>query len=399
MAKRKTIVEDEIPEEPQKGPGNDGSDELASLMGKGFVRVSYIRSNGEKEIMGRIDREELSEDLLIIPRRWGGGTYYLEIFNEKKRWESKQLVKFSEEEYGPHHGAHMDTAPAPVMPPEFRYDENSPVLNPQTPSEGSQPMSMVDRMMAMQDKNHAMQLEAMRGQTQMLIEVMKSNAPQKGAFSDVVETARLMLEGKKGPDIKDQLDSLDTVLEISEKLKGGSVSGEGLSFMERALLPIVQSLTPLLTTLARKAQTTANAPRPVVQPKPAGNAVVPATAPILNPDGIENPVGEEVVDEVPKESPIVTKVKSHPLYALCAPKLLEWAQMNTTPVQTVTLIEESVPPMFYNMVDQLVVRPDLVEYLSVYEPAITQHGEWLKAVAEAWKAKYPVEDEGEDAPA
>jgi hypothetical protein len=55
-------------------------------------------------------------------------------------------------------------------------------------------------------------------------------------------------------------------------------------------------------------------------------------------------------------------------------------------------------------VEQLVVRDDLVEYLSVFEPGLAQHGDWLRALAKTLREEYieghetddDAEDEGDD---
>ena len=93
--------------------------------------------------------------------------------------------------------------------------------------------------------------------------------------------------------------------------------------------------------------------------------------------------------------PLIEKIKAHPMVKMVAPVLLSMAKNATPADEAAQNIADLVPERFWPIVEELVEKPDLVTYLSMFEPEIVAHGDWLKAVAATLKRDF-MDEEGEE---
>lgn len=82
------------------------------------------------------------------------------------------------------------------------------------------------------------------------------------------------------------------------------------------------------------------------------------------------------------------KIKAHPMTKMVAPLLLGMAKNQTPADAAAETIDKFVPEAFWPIVVELVNKPDLVQYLGVFEPEILNYGSWLVAVADTLKRDY-----------
>jgi hypothetical protein len=58
-------------------------------------------------------------------------------------------------------------------------------------------------------------------------------------------------------------------------------------------------------------------------------------------------------------------------------------------------VADLVPNAYWDLLVQIVERPDMVAYLSIFEPELANHGPWLTALADALKRDHIESDEPE----
>jgi hypothetical protein len=153
--------------------------------------------------------------------------------------------------------------------------------------------------------------------------------------------------------------------------------------LERMAMPFIESFLPLLT---RGLANQAAGPKRVFPPQkgqPPTSSQRPATG---QPLPVTQP--KAVTATMPEGATLLQQIKSHPMYNLVAPMVLDRARANADADEIAEEIADSVPERFWGAVIELVQRDDMPEYLALFEPELANHRTWLLAVQTAIKEKY-----------
>jgi len=73
-------------------------------------------------------------------------------------------------------------------------------------------------------------------------------------------------------------------------------------------------------------------------------------------------------------------IKEHPMYGMVAPMLLKMAKKNQAPADAAAEIDGMVPAAFEDVLRSVLEHPDIVTYLSTFEPELANHGPWVLKV-------------------
>lgn len=423
------------PQEPQ--------DDLSSLLGQGFVRVSRVKPNGEVSFLRKIDRSVLGEDIGFIGQTWGGGRYFLEVFNEKKHWVRRFHMSFDESEYGPAKFAHPvepgedpgeagEVSPSPYGYPQMGYQPPSSRDIEEKVRERLEEQRLQFERERERDRAHALEIKQMHdSQITLLTSTMKEIArPQDNpilTMENLMQMSDRMLQVRPGPQDSPANNPLNNLLtKAAERLlergledSGGS-GGEGGSLIERLGTKLIDILGPTVaravaagyafppkgpampvkrevtgspppTSLASSPKTSPLTPPTSSDPADAGDVPVVLDRPALpqDPPAPQGGNGEAPSQEEPivlQETPLMKEIKTHALYRENVPVLLDLARSKTPPQFVAEEIDKRIPDEHFGILEALVNHEDLVTYLSSFEPEVMQHGDWIIAVRDRLKA-------------
>lgn len=392
---------------PPPPPMPEPDDDLSALEGDGWVRVSRVSPEGDMMFLRKMEKKILAEDITFIARTWGGGRYWLEIQNQYRQWAKKKYITFDPREYGPAKGAATPTKDGSVGPLVTSLNEPDPMVASQVAAvtaanerKDAEIAKLNERLLVQQQKNH---------DDMMALFAKTMTAPRQDSigFDQMLQMAQVMNGGARGSgDLGELVKTLGPVfvdiLKDSVKRHPAEAASRavavspGASMLERIGIPLLETLG---NAIARGIATQASRPQPPLQqqlvaapgspapatglpnnaPLPAGAAVTPPAPPVVDAGG--NGHSDE-------GAALVDKIKAHPMTKMVAPLLLGMAKNQTPADAAAETIDKFVPEAFWPVVVELVNKPDLVQYLGVFEPEILNYGSWLVAVADTLKRDY-----------
>ena len=342
---------------------DDEMDALDDLAGPGTALV-YRCLTGERRLVGRFDRTRIIKDHTIIGVQFGGGEYEVD-FKESDGTYAKKFVRFSFDPlcYGEPKG------PFAVKPTEPRTDNSAALDMMQKSIEAAnkradEAAARVDRIM------------------EALLTRQPAAPTNPGLSLEQVFSLAERMNGGRGP-------SEDIAKGLAELKELAANAGTGEGGIPWNLL-ISKGLDLFSNLAARPA-----APRPGAAP--GGHTPARAGQPHQQTPGaapVNNPPPPDHINAV------VLAVKSSPLYAYYAPKLAELVNRPTSPEDAADEILGMVPDAFNDEVLAVVSRPDVVDYLALFEPELVNaHREWFKTTAEHVRQSFDTEPEPADDPA
>lgn len=191
-----------------------------------------------------------------------------------------------------------------------------------------------------------------------------------------------LLKDKSPADMKGMMELFTTALTWGRELAEGKNPGEN-GGGESVLKDLVQPFLSVLGQIQAKNPPSRPAlpTRPMATPKPL-------------PDGETSP---EQLSEAPAVDPSILKVKSNFFYKMYVPTIIKAAVDKAAPSEVAADILDTVPETHHGMVRKFAAMPDVVDFVSAFEPVAREHAEWVKAVAAEILAAFE-EDGGEESP-
>jgi hypothetical protein len=402
------------PPPPPTDPAPVVDQDDLDMLGEGdWVRVSRVGPNGDLMLVKKIERRVLGTDITYIGRTWGGGQYTLEVQDKFRHWGKQKQVFFDPAEYGPPKGqSTVKTATGTPAATIIEAGGTDPVIAAQLRSmeerlaaKDREISALNERMVALQADNHKTVLEMITRmqersaaggispeQIAELIRAATANRAPSDGLSDVVKSVMpLLAEGFK--------EFLARPIRESRGHAAPAAAGADNSTpLERLAMPFLNTLLPVIARGVAAQQTAKVVLPPHAPSKPAVAPTAPASATGL-------PSSNGTNGHAPVEGArLVETIKAHPMTKMIAPMLLNEAARGTPVERVAEQVSSLVPDAYWSVVEQLVVRDDLVEYLSVFEPGLAQHGDWLRALAKTLREEYieghetddDAEDEGDD---
>lgn len=352
IRRTKELEEAENGEEPEptpeapEGQGYAMSDRLAEVISQiqddGKFQVFRI-INGREQRVGNYSISDFPARLEEIAYECGGGTFKVVFRNG-----AGQYVQQDTQTFDPLFYKRKDDAPA--------VDHMSAGL----PS----------ILLEMQRQNAEM-LNAMRRESMELMKTLLTN--RSNPLQEVAALLPLMKSStSEGALMEVLLKGLALGKEIS--------SGESSSMLDKVLETVGR---PFAETIAKVASNPAilkgQTPRPGVvrpgaTPKPLPGSDVPAA-----PD------------------PSIAKAKSHLFYRLYVPQILSAASKNAPVEAWAEKIADTVPESYHPFLIDIVEKPDLLDFISAYEPDAKTFGDWFTRLAKAVSDLFgPGDEESED---
>lgn len=413
-----TVPHHEPPGFEQRGPiaprNLPEEDDLSFLEGEGWVRVNRQGPDGDFLMIKKLERKVLADDITFIGKTWGGGRYWLEVQDAQRRWVRKFYVNFDPKEYGLPKGAAVvqKVDPATGTPiiieqgaapgPDPRLAEEMRLTREAQDRKDSEIRALNERMLTAQAQNNKDMLA-------MVEKVLLR--PKADGFEDLQRFAQMkdllgLGESRRGEGLGDVLKAM--LPELSEAFKNwltkssttqivAGPAPENSTPLERMILPLVQAFAPVIAR-GVTAQGAASKPplRRAPQPVPVNPA--PATGQPFNKPAALEGNGHRVHSEPGKEgeSTLLDQIKGHPVTKLVAPMLLSTAKSGTSPEDAAQEIADLVPDKYWDVVVQLVNRPDMVQYLAIFEPEVANYGPWFTSVADVLKRDFIEEAESGD---
>jgi len=249
------------------------------------------------------------------------------------------------------------------------------------------------------DGSLALLVESIRESKRDMLEMMKlfmSRPADNGLIKTANDLAALvpLLKGKENGGVENMIELFTTALELGKKIGTESAGGsDGESITGRIVSTLINAVgKPVADQLARSL-VTGQAPRkalPGAVPKSVVTAPVPdaVTPPALNPPQEETTMPPEV-----------TKVRNSFFFKLYAPGIIAAAQMKEPPQEYAAQIIDRVPESWDGILFDIVSRPDVVDYLAYFEPAVKLYPDWFKSLADEIKVAYDVAPETPEVPA
>lgn len=332
---------------------------LDALAGPGLALVYRCATgDGGRRLVGRVERTRLIQDHELIARQWGGGEYEADFKNADGTY-AKKFVRFAFDEmaYGP--------AKGPLTAKPYGEPSNAPMLDAM--------QKQIEAANARADRLNEIVLTALSG---------RANAPAPVAAPALTFDHVLALAEKFGARTAGAGEDVKAAIAEIKEL-AANASGDGGIPWGILISKAVDILPKLLET--RPAAIRPGA-APGGTPAQAGRTLIPDTgaAPLSNhPD--------------PNIAAVVNGVRSSPFYALYVPDIVQAASNNADVDDTVATILDSIPAKYDDAVLAVVNRPDVLDYLALFEPeAVNAHREWVQKIVDAIKASF--EDEPGDTP-
>ena len=396
------------------------NDDLAFLQGEGWVRVNRVGVEGDFLMLKKLERKVLADDITFIGKTWGGGRYWLEVQNAQRQWVRKFYVNSDPKEYGPPKGS----ASIPRTDPST----GSPIIIEQGGGMGTDPLvaeqlkrandererkdneirNLNERILTMQGENNKQMMEMFGKMLAVpkadpLVELQRI-AAMRELFAPVAPGERKDTLSDLVKPIIPELTAAFREYITNRPSPAPAIIPDNSSPLERLAAPFLNAFLPII---ARGIAQQGAAPKPPLRPVHAGAPVNPAPA-TGHPHFVQPaPNGHGPVDAIESggegaagEATLLEKIKAHPMTKLCAPVLLSMAKNGTTPESAAEQIDALVPVKFWPVVEALVTRPDMVPYLSLFEPEVANHAPWFHAVADVIKNDYMdsgvAEEDGEE---
>lgn len=322
-----------------------------SLTGGGSIHISRVTGSGVAKVatFPIVDAQTMEQQVEAIARKFGGGTFLVELRNSDGTYAKQKQVTFDEKAYA-----------LPADP------------GAQVNAAQSQLMTMM--MEARRESNELLKT---------LLTALVANKPAPSAFSSVQDIAAIagLFKGQgAGLDQKSMLDMITKAMTWGRELAEGKTPGEGET-EPNVLKDMVQPFLSILSEVVKKAPAKLPAPplnRPGTMPRPLTEAPAPAPAVPAAP-GAEAAPAAPIYPEVSVD-PSIQAVRSNFFYKMYVPTLLK-AAVEKQDVEDVALdILSTVPTTHHGMLLKLAQSPDVVEYLSKFEPEAANHAEWIKGV-------------------
>jgi hypothetical protein len=236
------------------------------------------------------------------------------------------------------------------------------------------------------DPMMALMIESMKESKRDILEMMKmfmSGGQQGGLIktaSDLSAILPLFIpKQEKSVDPQTLMEMLKTGIELGREVKGEAEAPGGGSITERIVGHLVNALgKPLAAQVAATM---------LPGMTPGTRAATPKA--LTDPAAATAPAAPQITktEEAPVD-PSILKIKSHFLYKLYAPSILNAARNGDDAKEWAGQILERVPDSWDGMVYDLVSRPDVLEYLALFEPTVNQFQEWFKQLAESIKNSF-----------
>lgn len=329
---------------------------LAELGTEGSFEV--LRKDGmDWTSVGIYELSEYPEKLQEIAKECGGGKFQIKFKNEGGQWAGQVTRSFDSKFFA--------KSSAPAAP----ATDSTVVL-----------LEMQKLMMQAQESNKRDLMELMK----TMVAANNRPNPLLQSASDVAAMQQAFGGGKSSVDplamtsailkaAQELKDMTEGKLPVEDDADGQKPGGDFFKLVMDGILKAVAGKAALPTPV------TASPSVPTVLPMPSGQAptALPAAAPVL-------PAGPTPAAPSEEVHPLL-RFKTHPLVALYAPVLVDFAQKNTDPLLVSEVVMERIPEGFDAIVLDIVGRPDFFEVLCQYDPRLRPHQVWCSQVVSALK--------------
>lgn len=336
-------------------------DVIQKLSEEGMVHV-YRMTNGALKKVSAFpvtDLEALEQQMEKIAHDYGGGSFTLRILSPGGQIAKTKILSFDELAY----------------------------------SKAADPSAQASHV---QDRMIQLMVESNRQTTELFKTFLLAQAQNKPAspFGNMtVADIIALLKGNSGPvDFKSMSDLFTRALTMGREIAEGKPPTEP-GGEDNMLKDLVSPFLAVLQNITTKRPAQA-LPAPVV---PARTAVPPAVQPpaptaASSPAASAEIVSPDIKEEIPVDS-WTKSVKSSLAYKLYVPSVLKAAREKAEPAGVAEDILNTVPETHHGLLLKLMESPDVVDYLSAFEPEAKDHAEWIKAVAAEIVSQF--EDGGE----
>jgi len=337
----------------------------------GRVEVYRYRDNTYAKV-GSFPAKEWGDSLEGIAKRFGGGTFKVELRDPNGTFAGKTIVHFDEDAY--------PKPSAKTVEPVSNNIEILRIMQENSDRNSQQMMTMLTTMMTT--------LASSLGNKQNLI----SNINELASFKD--------LFGPKTVDDDEKamkfLKMFETGMSMGKKLTPGE-SGEG-SFLGGLLREVLSGenglrLTEMLKSAARPAPGNGNGGRRAA-PAPAPGSRPPALPPDIRPNPLSEPAGqpelepqpqpEERQEHEPMPQPDVD-VKTKMMIAMYRPILFGHAQKNADPETVAEMILKRISSDDFLLIVDDAIQSPVTKELWVYSfaPELRDYDKWVGLVMAA----------------
>ena len=366
MAKRTTITEvDEAPEKqtPEKTPVTF----FEMMKGEGKVHVSRITPEGRRKRIGTYRKEDFENDPDIVPRKFGGGTFYFQIADEHGHFVDNFTFEYDEAAWP------MPESPGADMGPGYMPAPSQPETSP------------IDLMRAMQehsDKSQERLMMIMNTMFSNIATALGNKQAERSKLEDLKELLSLVKENHKsdsGPD------KLIEVIKLGMELGNGSAPAESEGFLGILGKKLVNDgiLEKVLTALKGGSN-----PPIYTPPPPAARQIQSDT---------------EVIPQMPAETVPAIKPEyyDHHAVKMYGPLAVIYAKSNIPTMKVAEQIAAQIPEHSPAEAKTLEIlnKADFVDFVSLYQPELKKYPAWVMGVRDDLKAILTAPPEPEGSPA
>jgi hypothetical protein len=329
-----------------------------SLTGGGSIHISRVTGSGVAKVatFPIVDAQTMEQQVDSIARKYGGGTFLVELRNSDGTYAKQKQVTFDEKAYAP-----------PADP-------------------GAQVNAAQNQLMTLMMESRRESNELLK----TLLTALVANKPQApvNSVQDIAAIAALFKgQGGGAFDQKSTLDMITKAMTWGRELAEGKTPGES-DGEPNVLKDMVQPFLAILSEVVKKAP-----PKPAALPSTlARPGTMPRPLP-STPEGAFAPGAVPAVPAAPAEAaapiyseavvdPTIEAVRSNFFYKMYVPTLLK-AAVEKQDVEDVALdVLSTVPTTHHGVLLKLAQSPDVVEYLAKFEPEARNHAEWIKGVVD-----------------
>lgn len=197
-----------------------------------------------------------------------------------------------------------------------------------------------------------------------MVELMKTVLTNQNGNSGMFKTAQdlaviaQLFKKDSGGDTKALMEALQLGISLGEKMSSGDNGGSDDGIISKVLKSIVEKVgVPAVEKMMQNPQ--------------------PLSVPVSIPKVIEN---NPQTAQPRQGGPVMTdieKIKSSFFYRLYAPAILEAARKNEDVGEWADKIMDRISEEYDGIVYDLVSRPDVVDYLMLFEPEVKNYAAWF----------------------
>jgi hypothetical protein len=356
MSKTKIITEKTVddPETIEKTPLTF----LELMKGEGKIHISRITPEGRRKRIGTYRKEDFETDPDIVPRNFGGGTYYFQIANERGQIIDNFTFDYDEMAWGEPKGP-MSKSPDSDLGPGF-------VQAPE-----SSPIELMRMMQEQSDKTQERTLTLMTALMSPFMQAFGNRQSEKTKIDELKELLGLVNSTQKPEGSTDKIiDALKLGIELGGKGVNGEAEPEGILQILGKKLINDGMLEQIVTALK------------------GGNKK--EQPPILPPKVQQLAVDTEAHEVKPQPNPPAVKPDyyEHPAVKMYGPLAVIYAKTHVPPEHVAGKIFEEIPetPLAESKTLEILNKPDFLEFVCLYQPDLKNYATWVYAVRDNLKA-------------